>query len=109
MYKTKENFKTGLDLYSGFDCIGILKKTFNAADLVFTCELIDQRNNKMWTALIRKTEDIDSGKGKMYIIEGTGRWQYLSGINSKYAAKINKTLWFASTRCNIDENYSLNF
>ena len=104
LYKTEGNFKTDLDLYGSTDCLGVFKKINNAADLDLTCEFVDQNNNKMWANLIRKTEDIDAGVGRMLIIEGTGSWNYLKGTSCKYAVTLNNSIWFTSTICNVDED-----
>ena len=104
LYKTEGNFKTDLDLYGSADCLGVFKKINNAADLDLTCEFVDQYNNKMWATLLRKTEDIDAGVGRMLIIGGTGRWRYLKGTSCKYAVTLNKSIWFTSTICNVDED-----
>ena len=104
LYKTEGNFKTDLDLYGSTDCLGVFKKINNAADLDLTCEFIDQNNNKMWANLIRKTEDIDAGVGRMLIIGGTGNWTYLKGTSCKYAVTLNNSIWFTSTICNVDED-----
>ena len=109
LYKTEGNFKTDLDLYGGMDCLGVFKKINSAADLDLTCEFVDQNNDKMWASLIRKTEDIDAGVGRVFIIGGTGRWKYLSGSDCKYAVKLNKSIWFTSTICDIEEYKYLKF
>lgn len=103
LYKTEGNFKTDLDLYGSADCLGVFKKINNAADLDLTCEFVDQNDNKMWATLIRKTEDIDAGVGRMLIFGGTGNWRYLKGTSCKYAVTLNKSIWFTSTICNINE------
>ena len=104
LYKTEGNFKTELDLYGSTDCLGVFKKINNAADLDLTCEFVDQNKNKMWANLIRKTEDIDAGVGKMLIIGGTGSWRYLKDTTCKYAVTLNNSIWFTSTLCNVDED-----
>ena len=104
LYKTEGNFKTDLDLYGSTDCLGVFKKINNAADLDLTCEFVDQYNNKMWATLLRKTEDIDAGVGRMLIIGGTGRWRYLKGTFCKYAVTLNKSIWFTSTICKVNED-----
>ena len=104
LYKTEGNFKTELDLYGSTDCLGVFKKINNAADLDLTCEFVDQYNNKMWATLLRKTEDIDAGVGRMLIIGGTGRWTYLKGTSCKYAVTLNKSIWFTSTICKVNED-----
>ena len=104
LYKTEGNFKTDLDLYGSTDCLGVFKKINNAADLDLTCEFVDQNNNKMWATLIRQTEDIDAGVGRMLIIGGTGRWRYLKGTSCKYAVTLNKSIWFTSTICKVNED-----
>ena len=104
LYKTEGNFKTDLDLYGSTDCLGVFKKINNAADLDLTCEFVDQNNNKMWANLIRKTEDIDAGVGRMLIIEGTGSWNYLKGTSCKYAVTLNNSIWFTSTICKVNED-----
>ena len=104
LYKTEGNFKTDLDLYGSADCLGVFKKINNAADLDLTCEFVDQYNNKMWATLLRKTEDIDAGVGRMLIIGGTGRWRYLTGTSCKYAVTLNKSIWFTSTICKVNED-----
>ena len=107
LYKTEGNFKTELDLYGGVDCLGVFKKINKTADLDLTCEYVDQNDDKMWAALIRKTEDIEAGVGKILIIGGTGRWQYLTGTSCKYAVTLNKSIWFTSTICSLDaEKYN---
>ena len=58
----------------------------------------------MWANIIRKTEDIDAGIGRMFIIGGTGGWQYLKGTSCKYAVTINKSIWFTSTICKVKED-----
>ena len=103
LYKTEGNFKTDVDLYGSTDCLGVFKKINNTADLDLTCDFVDQNNNKMWATIIRKTEDIDAGVGRMFIFGGTGRWQYLKGTSCKYAVTLNKSIWFTSTICNVDE------
>ena len=106
LYKTEGNFKTDLDLYGRTDCLGVFKKINNAADLDLTCDFVDQNDNKMWANIIRKTEDIDAGIGRMFIIGGTGGWQHLSGTSCKYAVTINKSIWFTSTICKVrEENF----
>ena len=70
LYKTEGNFKTDLDLYGGMDCLSF-QKINSAVDLDLTCEFVDQNNDKMWASLIRKTEDIDAGVGRVFIIGGT--------------------------------------
>ena len=72
LYKTEGNFKMDLELYGSTDCLGVFKKINNAADLDMTCEFVDQNNDKMWSNLIRKTEDINAGVGRFFIISGTG-------------------------------------
>ena len=104
LYKTEGNFKTDLDLYGSADCLGVFKKINNAADLDLTCEFVDQYNNKMWATLLRKTEDIDAGVGRMLIIGGTERWRYLRGTSCKYAVTLNKSIWFTSTICKVNED-----
>ena len=104
LYKTEGNFKTDLDLYGRTDCLGVFKKINNAADLDLTCDFVDQNDNKMWANIIRKTEDIDAGIGRMFIIGGTGGWQHLSGTSCKYAVTINKSIWFTSTICKVNED-----
>ena len=104
LYKTEGNFKTDLDLYGRTDCLGVFKKINNAADLDLTCDFVDQNDNKMWANIIRKTEDIDAGIGRMFIIGGTGGWQHLSGASCKYAVTINKSIWFTSTICKVNED-----
>ena len=104
LYKTEGNFKTDLDLYGRTDCLGVFKKINNAADLDLTCDFVDQNDNKMWANIIRKTEDIDAGIGRMFIIGGTGGWQYLTGTYCKYAVTINKSIWFTSTICKVNED-----
>ena len=109
LYKTEGNFKTDLDLYGSTDCLGVFKKINNAADLDLTCEFVDQNNNKMWATLIRQTEDIDAGVGRMFIFGGTGKWNYLKGTSCKYAVTLNNSIWFTSTICNVDEDKYSNF
>ena len=109
LYKTEGNFKTDLDLYSSADCLGVFKKINNAADLDLTCEFVDQYNNNMWATLLRKTEDIDAGVGRMLIIGGTGRWRYLKGTSCKYAVTLNKSIWFTSTLCKVNEDNLIKF
>ena len=109
LYKTEGNFKTDLDLYGSTDCLGVFKKINNAADLDLTCEFVDQNNNKMWANLIRKTEDIDAGVGRMFIIGGTGDWNYLKGTSCKYAVTLNNSIWFTSTICNVDQDKYIKF
>ena len=109
LYKTEGNFKTDREYYVGMDCIGVFKKIKNNADLDLTCEFIDQENEKMWASLIRKTEDIDAGIGKMYIPGGTGKWEYLSSSLCTYAVKINKSFYFASTVCKVKKGAFDNF
>ena len=109
LYKTEGNFKTDLDLYGSIDCLGVFKKINNAADLDLTCEFVDQNNNKMWTTLIRQTEDIDAGVGRMFIIGGTGKWNYLIGTSCKYAVTLNNSIWFTSTICNVDKDKYIKF
>ena len=104
LYKTEGNFKTELDLYGSTDCLGVFKKINNAADLDLTCEFVDQYNNNMWATLLRKTEDIDAGVGRMLIIGGTGRWKYLKGTSCKYAVTLYKSIWFTSTICKVNED-----
>ena len=104
LYKTEGNFKTDLDLYGSTDCLGVFKKINNAADLDLTCEFVDQNNNKMWATLIRQTEDIDAGVGRMFVIGGTGKWHYLIGTSCKYAVTLNSSIWFTSTICNVDQD-----
>ena len=82
----------------------VFKKINNAADLDLTCEFVDQYNNKMWATLLRKTEDIDAGVGRMLIIGGTGGWRYLKGTSCKYAVTLNKSIWFTSTICKVNED-----
>ena len=106
LYKTEGNFKTDLDLYGSTDCLGVFKKINNAADLDLTCDFVDQNDNKMWANIKRKTEDIDAGIGRMFIIGGTGVWQHLRGTSCKYAVTINKSIWFTSTICKVKkENF----
>ena len=104
LYKTEGNFKTDLDLYGSADCLGVFKKINNAADLDLTCEFVDQNNNKMWATLIRQTEDIDAGVGRMFVIGGTGKWNYLKGTSCKYAVTLNNSIWFTSTICKVNED-----
>ena len=103
LYKTEGNFKMDLELYGSTDCLGVFKKINNAADLDMTCEFVDQNNDKMWSNLIRKTEDINAGVGRFFIISGTGRWRHLSGVSCKYAVTINKAIWFTSSLCSVEE------
>ena len=40
----------------------------------------------------------------MLIIVGTGRWRYLKGTSCKYAVTLNKSIWFTSTICKVNED-----
>ena len=104
LYKTEGNFKTDLNLYGSADCLGVFKKINNAADLDLTCEFVDQYNNKMWATLLRKTEDIGVGVRRMLIIGGTERWKFLKGTSFKYVVTLNKSIWFTSNICKVNED-----
>ena len=84
--------------------MSIFKKINNVKDLDLTCEFIYQNKNKMWVTLIRKTEDINASVVRVSIIGGIGNCGYLKVTSCKYPMTLNKSIWFTSTICKVNED-----
>ena len=89
--------------------MSVFYKINNAVDLDLNCEFIDLNNNRMWTTLIRKIEDINEGVVRMLIIIGTRNWRYFKGAYCKYPMTLSKPIWVTSAFCKVNEDNLIKF
>ena len=67
------------------------------------CEVEFDDGHKMWTNFKRSNSDVDAGVGGFQILEGTGPYSKLKGIECLYAVSFLKDIIFTKSKCDISE------
>ena len=88
--------------YGNENCFGYVKQINNNVDLEVYCETINQNDEMFWTSRIRKS-DKGGGVGKLTILNGTGKYKTLIGLECPYGVTYkNKYAWLRA-KCNLNE------
>ncbi len=92
-----------LGRYGSTFCYGKIEGNLEGVSLEATCEQKDDRGNKFWTAIVRKS-DMDAGVGKATYIDATGPYKNIVGISCNYAVKYLEKLLFYKQSCKIPDD-----
>ena len=95
-------FNTGK--YARSNCSGNrIDKMDELLELRNICEVEFDDGHKMWTKFKRSNSDVDVGVGGFQILEGTGPYSKLKGIECLYAVSFLKDIIFTKSKCDISE------
>ena len=92
-----------LGYYGTATCKGLLEKENNLSSINFLCESINQKGDKQYSIVKRKSIDLQSGSGKTKIIDGTGLNKILIGTECNYAVSYLNNAAFTKMKCPISE------
>ena len=70
--KNESTFTDNQGDYGVQTCLGTLEKTKNEVEFNLKCEGINQKNEKFYQKIFRKTDDNDAGIGTVIYLGGTG-------------------------------------
>ena len=92
-----------LGYYGTATCKGLLEKENDLSSINFLCESINQKGDKQYSIVKRKSVDLQSGSGKTKIIDGTGLNKILIGTECNYAVSYLNNAAFTKMKCPISE------
>ena len=92
-----------LGYYGTATCKGLLEKENDLSSINFLCESINQKGDKQYSIVKRKSVDLQSGSGKTKIIDGTGLNKILIGTECNYAVSYLDNVAFTKSKCLISE------
>ena len=92
-----------LGYYGTATCKGLLEKENDLSSINFLCESINQKGDKQYSIVKRKSVDLQSGSGKTKIIDGTGLNKILIGTECNYAVSYLDNAAFTKMKCLISE------
>ena len=68
-------------------CLGTLEKTKNEVEFNLKCEGVNQKNEKFFTKVYRKTNENDAGIGTVEYLGGTGKYKKMTNKKCRYAIR----------------------
>ena len=86
IFKGTYQWTNSLGYYGTATCKGLLEKEHDLSSINFLCESINQKGDKQYSIVKRKSVE-DAGIGKAIYISGTGR--YLNFINKECTYAVN--------------------
>ena len=92
-----------LGYYGTATCKELLEKENDLSSINFLCESINQKGDKQYSIVKRKSIDLQSGSGKTKIIDGTGLNKILIGTECNYAVSYLNNAAFTKMKCPISE------
>lgn len=92
-----------LGYYGTATCKGLLEKENDLSSINFLCESINQKGDKDYSIVKRKSHDLQSGSGKTKVVDGTGLNKILIGTECNYAVSYLNDAVFTKMKCPISE------
>ena len=101
LYKNKGTWEDSLGNFGVRKCIGLIELNRDNKLIVgrFFCEASDNANNKYILKGVRGDNKMDSGLGKMTLIDGSGKWKKMIGARCTYAISYQKDAIFQVDKC----------
>ena len=87
--------------YGNEKCSGYLKQQNKKVELEIFCETINQNNEMFWNSRVRKS-DKGGGIGKMTIINGTGKYKDIVGLECPYGVNYKKQYGWFRAKCKLN-------
>ena len=103
LYENKGSWTNNYGNYELF-CYGSIQSVTNSYEaLLVICEHLDNDDEKYWILYERSNEGNEGGTGKATFIEGSGKWQKLTGIKCIFATKYKGLNGFSKEKCKLTE------
>ena len=101
LYKNKGTWEDSLGNFGVRSCIGLVELNPDNKLIVgrFFCEASDNENNKYIFKGVRGDNKMESGLGKMTLIDGSGKWKKMIGATCTYAISYQKDAIFQVDKC----------
>lgn len=113
-FKSEGTCTDNLGNYNSYLCFGLFEtKSDNIIRNTFICESIYQDQNKTWLRVERnKNTERSASVGKQIIVDGTGKWKALIGVECSYGIKTldrdkKISFSFSSHKCIITEEQKI--
>ena len=87
--------------YGNEKCSGYVKQIKKKIELEVICENVNQENEIFWNSRIRKS-DKGGGIGKMTIIDGTGKYKDIVGLECPYGVNYKKQYGWFRAKCKLN-------
>ena len=85
--KNESTFTDNQGDYGVQTCLGTLVKKFNEVEFNLNCEGMNQKNEKFYLKVFRKTNENDAGVGTIKYLGGTGKYKKMTNKKCKYAIR----------------------
>ena len=104
LYENKGSWTNNYGNYGTFFCYGSIQSVTNSYEaLLVICEHLDNDDEKYWILYERSNEGNEGGTGKASFIEGSGKWQKLTGRKCIFATKYKGLNGFSKEKCKLTE------
>ena len=100
--KNESTFTDNQGDYGIQTCLGTLEKTNSEVEFNLKCEGINQKKEKFYLKVFRKTDENDAGIGSVIYLGGTGKYKKMIDKECKYAIRyFREDIFFFRQMCKI--------